>query len=220
MKVMILAAGKGRRMLPLSRTIPKPLLTVNGQSLIERHIERLIEAGFSQMLINLFHLGEQIEQSVGDGSRWGVEIVYSREPEPLETGGGIANALGILGEGAFAVVNGDIWTDYDFGQLPDDLEPGLVGHLVMVDNPQHHPEGDFAITVDGRLARQGKNLTYSGISVLSSKLFTGCDAGPFPLLKLLDPAITAEQISGEHFTGRWSDVGTVDRYERLQKEHD
>jgi N-acetyl-alpha-D-muramate 1-phosphate uridylyltransferase len=220
MKVMILAAGKGRRMLPLSRTIPKPLLKVNGKPLIERHIERLIEAGFSQILINLYHLGEQIELNVGDGSRWGVEIVYSREPKPLETGGGIANALDLLGEGAFAVVNGDIWTDYDFNQLPGDLDSGLMGHLVMVDNPEHHREGDFAITDTGRLAHSGTNLTYSGISVLSSELFAGCIAEPFPLRKQLDPAIHDEKISGEHFKGRWSDVGTIDRYELLQKEFD
>jgi len=228
MKVMILAAGKGHRMLPLSRSIPKPLLSVNGQSLIERHIERLAEAGFSEMLINLYHLGEKIEHLVGDGSRWGVEIHYSREDGPLETGGGITNALGFLSAGkqqseaAFAIVNGDIWTDYNFSHLPDHLDPGLMGHLVMVDNPEHHSQGDFVINRQGRLIHKGQKqvetLTYSGISILSPDLFANCVAEPFPLLKLLAPAVTANRFTAEYFEGYWADVGTIERYEKLLKD--
>jgi MurNAc alpha-1-phosphate uridylyltransferase len=222
MKAMILAAGKGRRMMPLSQTVPKPLLRVNGKALIERHLERLVVSGFTEIVVNLNHLGEQIADVVGDGSRWGANVLYSRETELLETGGGITQALDLLGVEAFVVVNGDVWSEYDFSQLPDRLAEGVLGHLVMVDNPEHHSEGDFAIDGKGFLAqkteKKGESLTWSGISLLSFELFSDCIAEPFPLIKLLDPAVKGRQLTAEHYKGFWSDVGTVERYEKLQDE--
>jgi MurNAc alpha-1-phosphate uridylyltransferase len=209
---MILAAGFGKRMLPLTSTTPKPLLPVNGKPLIDYHIERLRNAGVLQLVINHAHLGMQIEKHCGDGSRYGVQIVYSRESEPLETAGGIANALHLLGDDPFIIVNGDIWTDYPFAQLLELPLAGKLAHLVLVDNPEHNPHGDFTLLPDGLLAVSGSpGFTYSGIAILCKSLFIryGVSAGPLaPLLRL---AMAEKQVSGEHFAGHWHDVGTPQR---------
>ena len=215
MKIMILAAGEGRRLHPLTQVTPKPLLQVGGKHLIERHIERLVAAGLTTVVINLFHLGHEIERALGDGHKLGADISYSKETRLLETGGGIASAMDMLGQDDFIVVNGDIFTDFDFNRL-NPLAPGMLGHLVMVGNPVHHPEGDFAINDEGLLKKEGACLTYAGVSVLSPRLFIGCDPGPFPLLDLLVPAISSGKLSGEHYKGFWTDVGTLDSFEELQ----
>jgi MurNAc alpha-1-phosphate uridylyltransferase len=216
MKVMVLAAGQGKRLMPLTRTIPKPLLEIDGKSLIERHIERLVSSGFPEIVINLYHLGEQIETRLGDGRNLGAEITYVKESGLLETGGGITNALEYLGDDNFIVVSSDVYSDYDFRNLPDSLEPGLLGHLVMVDNPVHHPEGDFAISQHGRLAHDGNRLNWSGIGILSTRLFSGLQVARFPLRKLLDNAVDRGLLTGEYFSGFWLNVDTPERYEWLQ----
>lgn len=209
MKAMILAAGKGERMRPLTLHTPKPLLPVAGKALIEYHIEALAAAGITGLVINHAWLGQQVEQALGDGSRYGVSIVYSRETEPLETGGGILRALPLLGDDPFVLVNGDIWADYDFARLPQ--QPDGLAHLVLVDNPEHHGGGDFALE-QGQVRSAGASmLTYSGIAVLHPRLFAGCAGGAFRLAPLLRAAMEEGLVSGEHFAGRWLDVGTVER---------
>ncbi|MDP9529659.1 N-acetylmuramate alpha-1-phosphate uridylyltransferase MurU [Pseudomonas protegens] len=218
MKAMILAAGKGERMRPLTLTTPKPLLPVAGVPLIEYHLRALAQAGFRDIVINHAWLGQQIEDALGDGQRWGLNIRYSAEGEPLETAGGIFQALPLLGEQPFLVVNGDIWTDYDFATLRRPLT-GLA-HLVMVDNPAHHPSGGDFCLEDGRLhdARPGvPALTFSGISVLHPDLFQGCVAGPSKLAPLLRAAMARDQVSGEHMQGQWIDVGTVERLAQVER---
>jgi len=211
MKAMILAAGKGERMRPLTLTTPKPLVRAGGVPLIEYHLRALAAAGFNQVVINHAWLGQQIEDHLGDGSRFGLSIQYSPEGEPLETGGGIFRALPLLGDDAFLVVNGDIWTDYDFSVLHQPIA-GL-GHLVLADNPAHHPNGDFSL-VDGKV-QDGQpdmpTLTYSGIAVLHPQLFDGCSDGAFKLAPLLRKAMAAGEVSGERLKGHWVDVGTHER---------
>ncbi|MFJ4251447.1 Nucleotidyl transferase [Pseudomonas helmanticensis] len=211
MKAMILAAGKGERMRPLTLTTPKPLVRAGGVPLIEYHLRALAAAGFSDIVINHAWLGQQIEDYLGDGAQFGVSIEYSPEGEPLETGGGIFRALPLLGDDAFLVVNGDIWTDYDFSVLHQPIN-GLA-HLVLADNPPHHPAGDFVL-VDGKV-RDGQadlpTLTYSGIAVLHPQLFDGCADGAFKLAPLLRTAMAAGQITGERLKGHWVDVGTHER---------
>ncbi|CAH0225002.1 N-acetylmuramate alpha-1-phosphate uridylyltransferase MurU [Pseudomonas brassicacearum] len=216
MKAMILAAGKGERMRPLTLTTPKPLIRVGGVPLIEYHLRALARAGFTEIVINHAWLGQQIEDHLGDGSRFGVNIRFSPEGEPLETGGGIFRALPLLGDEAFVVVNGDVWTDYDFSALRRPLE-GLA-HLVLVDNPEHHPDGDFVL-VDGKVHdRHGPadNLTYSGIAVLHPRLFDGCSDGAFKLAPLLRAAMAEGRVSGEHLKGHWVDVGTHERLAQVE----
>jgi len=212
---MILAAGRGERMRPLTDHTPKPLLEVGGKPLIVWHIERLAAAGFEAIVINHAHLGQQIEQRLGDGSAWGVRIRYSVEGEgrALETGGGIFKALPLLGEGPFLVVNGDIWCDVDFANLA--LADDDLAQLVLVDNPEHNPDGDFALA-DGRVQRSGPNrLTFSGIGVYRALLFDGCQAGAFPLAPLLREAMDAQRVSGLHHRGLWLDIGTPQRLAEL-----
>ena len=208
MKAMILAAGKGERLRPLTLHTPKPLVRAGGTPLIEFHVRALAAAGFSELVINHAWLGQQIEDYLGDGSRFGLRIAYSAEGEPLETGGGIFKALPLLGDEPFLVVNGDIWTDYDFAALRHPLQ-GLA-HLVLVDNPAHHLGGDFRLR-DGRVADAADgetSFTYSGMAVLHPRLFAGCQAGAFKLAPLLRAAMADGQVSGEYFAGRWIDVGT------------
>ncbi len=217
MKAMILAAGKGERMRPLTLHTPKPLIPVAGQPLIEYHLRALAAAGFREVVINHAWLGQQIEDHLGDGSQFGLRIVYSPEGEPLETGGGIHKALPLLGDEPFLVVNGDVWTDYDFRAIPRHIT-GLA-HLVMIDNPAHHRAGDFTLR-DGQLsdARPGAaTLTYSGIAVLAPALFAGCQAGAFKLAPLLRDAMAAGRVSGEHFRGHWVDVGTHERLAEVEQ---
>lgn len=216
MKAMILAAGKGERMRPLTLTTPKPLIRVGGIPLIEYHLRALAGAGFTEIVINHAWLGQQIEDHLGDGSRFGVSIRFSPEGEPLETGGGIFRALPLLGDEAFVVVNGDIWTDYDFSALCRPLK-GLA-HLVLVDNPEHHPDGDF-ILADGTVhvgQTPADNLTYSGIAVLHPRLFDGCTGGAFKLAPLLRAAMAEGRVSGEHLKGHWVDVGTHERLAQVE----
>ena len=216
MKAMILAAGRGERMRPLTDATPKPLLRIGGQTLIERHIQALAQADMRQLVINHAHLGEQLVAALGDGSAYGVEIVYSPEPEAaLETGGGIFNALPLLGAEPFLVVNADIWTDYPYADLPVVID-GLA-HLVMVANPAHHPDGDFSLS-GGRLAQRGPAmLTFSGIGIYRPELFDGCTPGAFPLAPLLRTAMDAGQISGEQYHGSWFDIGTPERLEAINR---
>ncbi|MDU9391006.1 N-acetylmuramate alpha-1-phosphate uridylyltransferase MurU [Pseudomonas sp. zfem002] len=217
MKAMILAAGKGERMRPLTLHTPKPLVPVAGVPLIEYHLRALAAAGFTEVVINHAWLGQQIEDHLGDGSRWGLSIRFSPEGEPLETGGGIFKALPLLGEAPFLLVNGDIWTDYDFARLRQPLH-GLA-HLVLVDNPGHHGAGDFRLAGDQVEDGAGApdTLTFSGISVLDPALFAGCQAGAFKLAPLLRQAMAAGRVSGEHFRGHWVDVGTLERLAEVER---
>jgi len=209
MKAMILAAGKGERMRPLTLSRPKPLIEVNGRPLIEHHIRALAAAGITELVINHAWLGGQLEAALDDGRRLGVSIRFSAEGEPLETGGGIFRALPLLGSEPFVLVNGDIRTDFDFGSLA--LPTDCLAHLVLVDNPAHHPDGDFAL-VEGRISLEAApRFTYSGIAVLHPQLFAGCTAGAFRLVDVLRPAIAAGRVAGERWAGRWVDVGTLER---------
>jgi len=217
MKAMILAAGKGERMRPLTLHTPKPLVQAAGKPLIEYHLEALARAGFTEVVINHAWLGEQIEAHLGDGQRFGLSIRYSPEGEPLETGGGIFKALPLLGNEPFLLVNGDIWTDYDFAGLRAPLD-GLA-HLVLVDNPGHHGRGDFRL-LDGRVVDGDDapgTLTFSGISVLHPALFDGCQPGAFKLAPLLRQAMAEGRVSGERHSGLWVDVGTLERLAAVER---
>lgn len=214
MRAMILAAGLGQRMRPLTDAKPKPLLEAGGSPLIDYHLHALARTGFERVVINVHHLADQVIAHVGQGERFGIEVVFSYEDELLETAGGIHNALPLLGEAPFAVINGDIFTDYDLGQLPRELD-GRLGHLVMVDNPPWHPRGDFALDASGTLGLEGERLTYAGISVYDPALFEGLASGPAKLITLYEPAVAAGQFGGEHFRGKWHDVGTPERLAAL-----
>jgi MurNAc alpha-1-phosphate uridylyltransferase len=227
MKAMILAAGKGERLRPLTLHTPKPLVRAAGVPLIEYHVKALATAGFSELVINHAWLGQQIEDYLGDGSRFGVSIAYSAEGEPLETGGGIFQALPLLGDQPFALINGDIFTDYPFAELQLPLS-GLA-HLVLVENPGHHVRGDFCLQgaqvtdaqvvqeVEDRPFSNRPSLTYSGIAVLSPALFAGCEVGVFSLAPLLRAAMAVGQVSGERFDGCWVDVGTHERLAQVER---
>jgi len=214
-RAMLLAAGRGERMRPLTDTVPKPLLTVRGKPLIVWHLERLARLGVKQVVINLAWLGDQVRAALGDGSRWQLQIHYSDEgATALETRGGIFQALPWLGPQPFLVVNADVFTDLDFGLLR--IAPDALAHLVLVANPMHHPHGDFAL-VNGRVQQDGgARWTYSGIGLYRPELFAGCSAGKFPLLPLLRRAIASQRLHGQVFEGAWNDVGSVERLAALQ----
>ena len=211
---MVLAAGRGERLRPLTDRTPKPLLEVRGEPLLGWHLRALARAGVREVVINLAWLGAQIRSRIGDGAAYGLQVQYSAEPEgALETGGGIFQALPLLGPGPFIVVNGDTYADIDFAKLA--IAPHELAHLVLVPNPAHHPRGDFALR-DGLVQSQGEpRLTYSGIGVYRPALFAGCQPGRFPLLPLLQSAIAARALGGELHAGAWTDVGTVERLEAL-----
>lgn len=213
-QAMILAAGKGERMRPLTDNMPKPLLEAGGKPLLQYHLENLSRAGVSRIVINHARHGKLIESRFGNGRAFGVEIAYSTEGEtPLGTGGGIKLALPLLGPGPFIVVNADIWTDYDFLRLP--AGPAGLAHLVLVDNPDHHLQGDFCL-VDGMLSEQsGDRYTYSGIGVFKPELIAACPETIFPLGPLLRAAVSRGEITGELHTGHWLDVGTPERLSKL-----
>ena len=219
MKAFILAAGRGERMRPLTDHTPKPLLLAGGKALIVWHLERLAAAGFKEVIINHAHLGEQIEAALGDGSAWGLSIQYSPEPPgALETAGGIANALPLLGDEPFLLVNGDVYCDVDFG-----LFSGLTAanaHLVMVANPAHHSGGDFSLDGDRVVYAHGdQTYTYAGIAVFSPSFFANIKRGEIMKLRpLLDAAIAAGTLTGERHSGRWVDVGTPQRLAELDTE--
>lgn len=216
MKAMILAAGRGERMRPLTDTIPKPLLRVRGRCLIEYHLERLVNAGFTEIVINHAYLGQLIENRLGDGSRYGAYIAYSVEGDTLlGTGGGIFRALPLLGDEPFLVVNGDVWCDFPFAHLRN--SPTQLAHLVLVDNPPHHPQGDFCLTGDQVQPEGTQRLTFSGIGTYHPALFEGCVDGSAPLAPLLIKAMQKGQVTGEYFKGRWVDVGTPERLWQVER---
>ncbi len=215
MKAMIMAAGRGERMRPLTDDVPKPLLKAGGRALIEHALLHLKEAGFNEVVINHAHMGQKIIDFLGDGRRYGLTIQYSAEPDgALETGGGIRQAIALLDHEPFLVINGDIWTDFPLQKLPTSL-PGLA-HLVLVDNPDHHTNGDFYL--DGARVNldRGKKLTFSGIGVYSPKLFKHLQRGKYPLAPILRDAIVKNLVSGEYFSGKWFDVGTQERLNALE----
>ncbi len=217
MKAMILAAGRGERMRPLTDHMPKPLLGAGGKRLIEHHIFNLKHAGIHEIVVNLSWMGQQIRDYLGDGKKYGVDIRYSDEgASPLETAGGIIHALPLLGKDAFLVVNGDIWTDYPFTKLS--IGKDALAHLVMVDNPSHHLQGDFALTENHLRLQGGPLLTYSGIGLYRRELFAPYAPGKRGLREVLDAAIAHNKIEGEHYHGRWSDIGTPERLAELQRE--
>ena len=217
MRAMILAAGRGARMRELTEDRPKPLLEAGGRPLIEWQIERLAEAGFSDLVINTGWHGERLRQALGNGVRLGVRIRYSDEGWPaLETAGGIRRALPLLGPDPFLVVNADLWCDFDLAGLHG-LRPAGHAHLVLVDNPPHHPDGDFGL-VDGRLDRNATpRFTYSGIGVFRPELFEPLRDGERPLRPVLEAAIDADRIGGEHHAGRWMDIGSPERLAALDR---
>jgi MurNAc alpha-1-phosphate uridylyltransferase len=214
MKAMLLAAGRGERMRPITDSLPKPLVRVGGRALIAWHLDALARSGIHEVVINLSWLGEQLRAALGDGSDFGVRITWSDEgPVPLETGGGIFRALPLLGPEPFLVVNGDIWTDIDFGRLR--LEPEAHAHLVLIPNPPHHPRGDFGLDEGFIVNRDHDRYTYCGVGVYRPEFFSGCTAGRFPLLPLLNRAISARLLRGELHRGEWCDVGTAERLAKL-----
>lgn len=217
MRAMVLAAGRGERMRPLTDAVPKPLLTVRGKALIAWHLEALARAGIREVVINLAWHGEQVRAALSDGRAFGLNIRYSDEGEvALETGGGIFNALALLGDAPFLVVNGDVWTAYDFAgmRLGEDAD----AHLVLVPNPPQHQRGDFTLA-DGRVGDDSspgaQRYTYSGIGVYRPQFFAGCTPGRFPLLPLLTRAIAAGRLRGELYRGEWHDIGTPERLAAL-----
>ena len=216
MKAMVLAAGRGERMRPLTLLRPKPLLEAGGTPLIVHHLRALASAGFSDIVVNLSWLGEQIRTALGDGSRHGVRLHYSDEgPEPLETGGGIFRALPLLGAGPFLVLNGDVWTDVDWAALRERLAPADLAHLVLVPNPAHNPSGDFVLERGRIVETPGERCTFAGVGVYRAELFNGCSDGIFKLAPLLRAAARAGRVSGELHVGAWLDIGTPERLAQL-----
>jgi len=214
---MILAAGRGERMRPLTDHCPKPLLPAAGRPLIVRHIEALVADGFREIVINHAHLGEMIEAALGDGAGLGASLRYSPEKPALETGGGIFNALPLLGAEPFLVINGDVWTDLPLRTLREPLPTADLARLVLVDNPAHHPDGDFALAAERVRVEGGPKFTFSGIGVYRPELFAGCRPGAFPLAPLLRAAMGREQAGGVHYRGAWIDAGTPERLQELER---
>jgi MurNAc alpha-1-phosphate uridylyltransferase len=216
---MILAAGRGERMRPLTLTRPKPLLEVGGRALIEHHLASLVAAGFGSVVINLSWLGAQIRAHLGDGAAFGVSVEYSEEGlEPLETGGGILRALPLLGSGPFLVVNGDVWTDYPYATLRGRLAEGDLAHVVLVPNPDHHPDGDFVLAHGRMVETRGERLTFSGVGVYRPELLAGRE-GTFPLAPLLRAAARDGRVSAEQYNGAWYDIGTPARLDALNQRY-
>lgn len=214
MNAMILAAGRGERMRPLTDDCPKPLLSAGGRPLIDWHLTRLAHAGFRRVIINTAWQGRKLRAYVGDGQAWGLDVRYSDEGErALETAGGIARALPLLGPQPFAVINGDIHTDYPFERLT--LPAGELAHLVLVDNPPQHPQGDFALDGTRVATATGTRLTFAGMGVYRPALFSGLPAQPLRLAPILRRAIAAGLVGGEHYRGAWHDIGTPERLRAL-----
>jgi len=218
MKAMILSAGRGERMRPLTDKLPKPLLEVHNKALIVWHLENLAKAGFKEIVINIAHLGYKIPEFLGDGSRWGVSISYSDEQESgaLESGGGIVKALPLLGNETFLVVNGDVFCDYTF-DATFELKEGDLAHLILVKNPEHNPKGDFGFK-EGRVYKEEKKYyTFSGIGYYSAELFSHLKVEKFSFVPLVKLAIEEKKISAELFSGKWHDIGTPQRLEYINK---
>ncbi len=216
MKALLLAAGRGERMRPLTDTVPKPLLPVGGRPLIAWHLAALARAGIREVVINLSWLGEKLRAALGDGSAYGVALAYSDEgPVALETGGGIVRALPLLGPAPFLVISGDVWTQLDFARLQ--LAPDALAHLVLIPNPPHHPRGDFALESGWVVNRDSERLTYGNVGIYRPEFFAGFADGRFPLIEPLRRGIDARQVRGELFGGPWCDVGTPQRLMELDR---
>ena len=223
MRAMILAAGRGERMRPLTDKMPKSMLEVSGKPLIQYHVENLVQAGIVEIVINHALFGEQIEAYLNDGKALGASITYSVEgDQPLETAGGIVRALPLLGDKPFVTVNADIWTDFSFQDLlcqSDDLSNDSA-HLILVDNPEHNPEGDFALS-DGKVLNQGEPMqTFSGISIFTPEFFKDCASGSAPLAPILRKAASQGRVTGSHYQGQWQDIGTPARLSDLRQSLD
>ena len=223
MRAMILAAGRGERMRPLTDKMPKSMLEVSGKPLIQYHVENLVQAGIVEIVINHALFGEQIEAYLNDGKALGASITYSVEgDQPLETAGGIVRALPLLGDKPFVTVNADIWTDFSFQDLlcqSDDLSNDSA-HLILVDNPDHNPEGDFALS-DGKVLNQGEPMqTFSGISIFTPEFFKDCASGSAPLAPILREAASQGRVTGSHYQGQWQDIGTPARLSDLRQSLD
>lgn len=217
MKAFLLAAGRGERLRPLTDSTPKPLLDIGGTTLIEHQLEKLVQVGISEVVINLRHLGNQIQSKLGDGRAYGIRIEYSVETQKLETGGGIKNALSKLGDEPFLVVSADTYTDHDYSLLISGLPDLSLGLLLMTGNPVHHLEGDFAIDTNGVLRFEGEKYTYTGIAVLSPELVRNVPEQSFTLRKVFDQAISDRRLHGILHTGYWCDVGTIERLQALRQ---
>ena len=216
MKAMILAAGRGTRMAPLTDHCPKPLIPLQGRPLIVHHLEKLAAAGFTDVVINHAWLGHMLEEALGDGSLWGLSIRYSPEASALETGGGVFQALPLLGPEPFLLINGDVWTDWDYRAAQGLSLGGHLAHLWLINNPEHNPDGDFRLD-NGKVVDQ-RALTFSGISVVSPELWAGQQAGAYPLAPMLRQAMAGGRVSGAMLDGRWVDVGTPQRLAELESD--
>ncbi len=213
-RALIFSAGRGERMRPLTDATPKPLLEARGKPLIVWHLEKLARAGVREVVINTSHLAAQFPAALGDGKTWNLRIRYSFEgPEPLDSGGGMLRALPLLGHDPFLAVNGDIFTDFDFSTLPQN--PLGVAHLVMVDNPPHHPNGDFVLRENRLLDESTPRLTFAGIGVYRPSLLDGQSDGKFSVVPILREAMRLNEVTGEHYRGAWNDVGTPERLAEL-----
>jgi MurNAc alpha-1-phosphate uridylyltransferase len=213
MRAMILAAGRGERMGALTQTIPKPLIKIAGQYLIEYSLRALAKIKINEVVINISYRGDQIKDALGNGERYGLTIHYSEEKEVLETGGGILQALPLLGKDPFIVISSDIISDYALERLP--LEPAELAHLVLVDNPVFHPRGDFCLFGRRIYYGKGHTLTFGNIGVYRPELFADCKPGHFRLSEVLKVQIARQQISGEHYSGFWHNIGTAEQVEIL-----
>lgn len=221
---MILAAGRGNRLRPLTDKMPKPLVHLAGKPLIEYHLEKLAASGVQEVVINHAWLGHKIEETLGDGSRWGLKIQYSSEPEGgLETAGGIINALSLLGTDPFLVINGDVYCDYDFASLIQVAETmrfsesNRLAHLVLVPSPEHNAKGDFGLNQDHQVEQEG-TLTFAGLSVLHPKLFENMQVDFIRLAPILRQAMQKGLVSGELEEGMWSDIGTIERLQQTEQQ--
>lgn len=220
MKAMILAAGRGERMRPLTNTLPKPLLPVANKPLIVYHLEKLSALGVREVVINIAYLGEKIRDALGDGRQWNLSIVYSEEPEPLETAGALLKALPLLGDEPFLLINGDVWTDMDFSVLMNALSAPLMACLFLVENPAHNVEGDFSLSEHGVLEMAGSDTTYtfSGLALIDPAMIR-CyphNREKFPLKEVFDFYIEQQQLLGKYYGGEWCDVGTPERLAELE----
>jgi len=216
MKAMILAAGRGERLRPLTDKLPKPLIKAGGKALIEYHLEKLVQAGFNEIVINTAWLAEKIHQQLGDGSQYGLTIQYSDEEQALETAGGIIKALPLLGDEPFLVINGDIWCDLNFSTIKE-LKPSSQAHLFLVNNPEHNPDGDFSLQ-NNLIKNTGDTMfTFSGIGIYRPDFFEEQTAGAVPLAPIIRKKADKDLVSGEIYPGLWTDVGTIERLELLEK---
>ena len=220
MKAMVLAAGFGNRLRPLTDHTPKPLLPIGGKPMIVHHLEKLAAAGFKEVVINLGHLGHKIPEALGDGSSWGLSIAYSDEgPEPLETGGGLTKALPLLGDKPFAVVNGDVWCDLDFSTIPQTLPRGDLATLYLVPKPDWRERGDFSISQSRVVETDSPEFLYAGIAIYHPNILEGAKVEKFSIVPRLKDAISRNLVGGILFDGEWDDVGTPERLSGLQDLH-